>query len=354
VLTDNKISSEQWSAFVSSHPLGTVLQTNEWGDLKSNFGWKKHLLVLTAKEMGQGQDEQIVAGAMLLSKPLPLVGKRIFYAPRGPLIDFNNSEQILAFMVKIRELLKKEKGIALKIDPEISEEQAKLFRQIGFMPASRQFQPRVTYLLDLSKDLNSLLAGFEEKTRYNIRLSLRHGVTVKQMSSEEGMNLFYDIHTETAQRDHFLVYGSTYYQKVRELIVEKGHGEIFIAFYQDKPVAGVVVFGMGKKLTYLYGASKSEARNVMPNHALHWHILEWAKKQSYTTYDLWGIPAKPEPSHPLWGVYRFKKGFNGRLVKWIGLQDYVLDPFWYWVFEKGLTYYKNLIKKGKISDSLGE
>ncbi len=338
-----------WNAFVLGHPLGSVLQTWEWGELKSQFGWKMHPLILGG--------EKIEGGAMLLSKKLPGTRKRIFYAPRGPLIDFTDQTAAKAFLDKARELIIRENGVLLKVDPEIPEDQANLLTSLGFRRAAREFQPRSTFILDLRPELESILKSFEEKTRYNIRLSAKHGVVVRQISNAEGMDLFYDLHQETAKRDHFLVYTRSYYQKVRELVVEQKRGQIFIAFYQDRPVAGVVIFTLGKKLWYLYGASKSEARNVMPNHALHWNVIQWAKQNGFEVYDLWGIPANPTPDHPLWGVYRFKKGFNGKLVKWVGCYDYIIDPFWFFVFEKALVAYKNLIslvKKGKISDSLGE
>jgi lipid II:glycine glycyltransferase (peptidoglycan interpeptide bridge formation enzyme) len=107
----------------------------------------------------------------------------------------------------------------------------------------------------------------------------------------------------------------------------------------------------------MYGASVSEYRNVMPNHLLHWHIIQWAKQKGLTTYDLWGIPADPKPGHPLFGVYRFKKGFGGKMVKFIGAYDFPYSPLFYNLVENGAIWFKNimsLIKKGKIEDSLGE
>jgi len=107
----------------------------------------------------------------------------------------------------------------------------------------------------------------------------------------------------------------------------------------------------------MYGASIKEGRNVMPNHALHWHLIKWAKEKGYKVYDLWGIPSAPSEKHPLYGVYRFKKGFNGASKSWIGVYDLPFDRMTYMLFDKGVGLYqdiRSLLTKGKISDSLSE
>ena len=132
---------------------------------------------------------------------------------------------------------------------------------------------------------------------------------------------------------------------------------LFIAYHEGKPIAGVFIFCFGDRIWYMYGASSNIYRNFMPNHALHWHVIKWAKSAGYKTYDLWGIPSNPTEKHPLWGVYRFKKGFNGRLVKYVGVYDLPLQPVFYHLFDKGLNLWQNirsLVTKGKIEDSLSE
>jgi lipid II:glycine glycyltransferase (peptidoglycan interpeptide bridge formation enzyme) len=154
-----------------------------------------------------------------------------------------------------------------------------------------------------------------------------------------------------------LIHPLSYYQKVRDLLIDKGMGSNFIAYYEGKPIAGVIVFCFGERVWYMYGASSSEYRNVMPNHLLHWSVIKWAKEKKYKHYDLWGIPAKPQEKHPLWGVYRFKKGFNGKEERYIGAQDLPFSPLLFSIFEHGVSFWQNfrsLITKGKIEDSLGE
>jgi lipid II:glycine glycyltransferase (peptidoglycan interpeptide bridge formation enzyme) len=113
----------------------------------------------------------------------------------------------------------------------------------------------------------------------------------------------------------------------------------------------------GNRTTYLYGASSNEHRNLMPNHLVHWRAIEWAKSRGAEFYDFWGIPSRPHEQHPLWGVYRFKKGFCETETQWVGTYELIFNTFWYTVFEKGAAWFKmavRFLKTGRIKTSLEE
>ncbi|OGC04191.1 hypothetical protein A2276_06255 [candidate division WOR-1 bacterium RIFOXYA12_FULL_43_27] len=332
-----------WNEYVASTPQCPILQSWEWAEVK---GWEP--IRLAIEENGK-----IIAAASILKRKIPYLNKSIFYCPNGPAVDFSDREIVGRLIKDIRIEAKKHRAIVLKIDPAIPEEKASLLSQQGFIANKKQVQPRSTYYIDLTKTEEEILKKCDEKTRYNIRLSSKKGVVVNDGTVEE----FYELYKETAGRDNFLIHPISYYQKIKTHLVDRGMAKIFIAYLKDEPIAGVFVFMFGSRVWYMYGASKSEQRNVMPNHALHWHIIQWAKQAGYKIYDLWGVPSNPTPDHPLWGVYRFKKGFNGELIKYVGMHDLVFDPLFYHLFEKGLAFFKNarsLLTKGKISDSLGE
>lgn len=344
---------DNWNNFVAKSKESPVLQSFEWGELKSKFGWQP---IRIAIEEG----DKIIAGISILKREIPYIKHSFFYAPRGPIVDFKNREQLEFLLSAVEKEAEKHKAISLKIDPDMSENKADLLgmmSRIGFVKAIKQVQPRATILLDLRRELDDIMMSFEEKTRYNIRLSARKGVEVVEDSSAKGIGIFCQLYRQTAVRDKFLIHPEKYYQLIRELLFTKGFGTTFIAYYNNKPVAAVIVFCFGKKVWYMYGASSSEHRNVMPNHLLHWHIIQWAKERKYKTYDLWGIPANPQEGHPLWGVYRFKKGFSRNIVKNIGAYDFPYSPLFYNLLEHGVKWWQNirsLATKGKIEDSLGE
>lgn len=338
-----------WNDFVANSSQCPVLQSFEWGEFKSNFGWKPIRIVV--------EESVIIAGISILKREIPYTGHCIFYAPRGPIIDFSNRELMGFLLTAIEKEAEKHHAISLKIDPPILESGEPLLVTLGFEKAGKQIQPRATIILDLDRDLNDILMSFEEKTRYNIRLAEKKGVAICEDPSEKGINLFYKMYQETALRDKFLVHPLKYYQMIREILFEKGLGSNFIAYHNNKPIAVVIVFCFGSRVWYMYGASTSEYRNLMPNHLLHWQVIQWAKEKNFKTYDLWGIPVNPVEGHPLWGVYRFKKGFRGNVVKYVGLYDFPYSPLFYHVFEHGVRWMQNIrsfITKGKIEDSLGE
>jgi peptidoglycan pentaglycine glycine transferase (the first glycine) len=350
VLTEN--DRVLWDAFVSKQKDPMILQSFEWGQFKVKNGWGHFILAVE-------DNGAIIAGISILTRKLPVIKKVLFYAPRGPICDMNNDRSLKTLLdgVKIEASLRN--ALALKIDPEIEEsaEISKLLKANGFIHKKKQVQPRSTYFLDLTKPLDELLKSFEEKTRYNIRLAERKGVTVTEESNQQGIESFYKIYLETCKRDAFLIHPISYYTKLRDTLIENGMANVFTAKINGLPIASIYVFRFGDRVWYMYGASSNEYRNVMPNHALHWHLIKWAKEKGYKMYDMWGIPANPKPGHPLHGVWRFKKGFNGQLKTWTGVWDMPFDKLSYHLFDKGLGYYqaiRSLLTKGRIVDSLSE
>jgi len=342
---------QRWNDFVSSSG-GSVLQSFEWGELKSESGWEPIRIAL-------GEGSRISAAISVLKKPLPMPGRSLFYAPRGPVVPLENPDLLDGLLEAVREQAVRHKAVALKIDPPVPEGKAvdETLKSRGFIKKKKQVQPRTTYFIDLTMNSDDLLKSFEEKTRYNIRLSAKKGVEVRLENTNKGVEDFYSIYRETASRDNFLIHPKSYYQSIKRILVDRGMASIFLAYHRGIPIAGVYIFNFGDKIWYMYGASRSESRNVMPNHALHWEVIKWAKEKGLRVYDLWGIPSNPREGHPLWGVYRFKKGFRGSLVKYAGVYDLPFDALMYHVSDKGFALLKgavSLLKKGKISDSLEE
>ena len=351
VLTEKDRGS--WNDFVGSQLGSQILQSYEWGEFKSKLGWD-HFIV--AVEEGS----VIKAGMSILSRKLPVVKKNFFYAPRGPIVPMNDPGAMNALIDGVCVEAALRNAIALKIDPEIDENDAtaiNVLKNKGFTRKQKQVQPRTTYFLDLTKSLDELLKSFEEKTRYNIRLAEKKGVKVREDSTQAGIETFYKIYRETSKRDVFLIHPKSYYMKLKECLIDRGMANVFIAEYNNVPVASLFAFRFGDRIWYMYGASINDYRNVMPNHALHWHLIKWAKEKGLKIYDLWGVPSSPSEKHPLFGVYRFKKGFNGAVRSWIGAYDLPFEPISYTLFDKGVSFYqglRSLLTKGKISDSLSE
>ena len=321
----HQLSTAEWAQFIQQHPEAQLLQTTTWGTLKSNFGW-------TPQYIRQGN-----LGAMVLFRRLPL-GLSIAYIPRGPV----GSGDWADFWPGVDDLCRKEKAVFLRVEPEIWEPVAPGFTAAnlpGFSVTHQTIQPPRTVLVNLEGSEEDLLGAMKSKTRYNIRLAKRKDVVVK---ASDDVAAFHHMMLTTGERDAFGIHSLAYYQKAYELFASEGKCALLVAFYQEKPLAGLMAFAQGKTAWYLYGASTNEERNRMPTYLLQWEAMRWARDQGCTSYDLWGVPDQPEEeleehftnrSDGLWGVYRFKRGFGGEVCRTIGAWDKVYRPALYRLYQ---------------------
>ncbi len=343
----------RWNDFVASSAHSSILQSYAWGIVKSG-AWKPFYTAVVDDR------DNILLSALLLKRTLPLFGRSIFYAPRGPIVRNYNKEAFCFFFTAIKDLAKKEKAFTLRFDPEIPESDSGFINDLkacGLRYNPDNVQPRGTIILDIRPDPEMLLKSFHHKTRYNIRLAEKKGIRIEQKNSEEGVEIFYQLFRMTSERDKFLILQKSYFLHLWRTLSEQNACSIFVAYYDNQPLAAIFLTLFGKRMTYLYGASSNEHRNLMPNHLIHWRAIEWAKKQEIESYDFWGIPAHPHEGHPLWGVYRFKKGFCETETQWVGTYELILSRFWHAVFEKGARWFKmavRFLKTGRIKTSLEE
>jgi lipid II:glycine glycyltransferase (peptidoglycan interpeptide bridge formation enzyme) len=319
--------AEQWDAFVEKAG-GHLLQASAWGALKSAFGWQAERVALT------GPSGEITCGAQVLYRPLPLGLGSIAYVPRGPVGDWD--EKLLA---ALDDRARARHAVLLKLEPDEkdSPQAAGRLRELGLRPSPHVVQPRRTLLVDLRPDEDGILAAMVQKTRYNVRLAARKGITVREGTADD-LESYNRLTAATGKRDAFGVHSPDYYRMAYNLFSTGGHVALLMASYEGEDLAGLMVFAQGERATYLYGASSNEERNRMPTYGLQWEAMRWAKARGCTTYDLWGVPDADvdaletqftQRSDGLWGVYRFKRGFGGRLARTVGPWDRVYRPLLY-------------------------
>jgi peptidoglycan pentaglycine glycine transferase (the first glycine) len=307
-------AAASWQAFLDhQRPQAHLLQTATWGALKSVYGWQQHFV-----RSGQ-------AGAMMLIRQLPL-GLKLAYIPKGPIGEWSET-LVNALDHSCREL----GAFALKVEPDAfdSEMLGNTLTDLGFRRSPQTIQPRRTLLIDIADDEDDILARMHQKTRYNIRLAKRKEVEVRPWND---LAAFGHMMHRTADRQDFGVHTTPYYQRAYDLFHPRGECEVFVAEYQDEPLASLMVFGRGERAWYLYGASTPKERHRMPAYALQWAAIRWARARGCRRYDLWGVPDASEQEledsftdrhDGLWGVYRFKRGFGGDLVRFAGAWDRV-------------------------------
>jgi lipid II:glycine glycyltransferase (peptidoglycan interpeptide bridge formation enzyme) len=309
------ISLAEWNQFLN--PNAHLLQTGEWGELKGGFGWKPVRIV-------SGD-----SGVQILFRKLPM-GFTVGYIPKA------NFAQLL--WGEIDSVCRQNRAIFLKFEPDRWDNEKPETWNVELGTSPHNIQPPRTIIIDIKDSEEEILSRMKPKTRYNIRLAGKKGVTVRAW---DDIDSFHQMMLVTGGRDEFGIHSLEYYKRAYDLLHPKSLGEIIVAEYEGKPLAALFVARNGNRAYYLYGASTDEERNRMPTYLLQWEAMKWARAQGCAEYDLWGVPDEDEAAleanfetryDGLWGVYRFKRGFGGELKRAAQALDRVYNPLLYWAY----------------------
>jgi lipid II:glycine glycyltransferase (peptidoglycan interpeptide bridge formation enzyme) len=214
----------------------------------------------------------------------------------------------------------------------------------GWRFSDEQIQFRNTVLVDLTAPEEELLARMKQKTRYNVRYAARKGVEVRA-GSQDDLELLYRMYAETSARDGFIIRGEDYYQCVWRTFLENDMLTPLIAEVDGDPVGGLMLFRFGGRAWYLHGMSRAAHRKKMPNYLLQWEAMRIAKNLGCTIYDLWGAPNVFDESDPMWGVFRFKRGLGGTVMRTIGAYDLPVNPLVYGMYTQVLPRILSVMRK---------
>jgi peptidoglycan pentaglycine glycine transferase (the first glycine) len=320
----------EWSAFYDNHPEAHILQSARWGELKGHFGWEPIQFIFGN------------TGAQVLVKHLPL-GQKMAYIPKGPIGD-----DWLSLISEIDDYCLHERIIFLKIEPDDAIVPLEVNNKIpGITPSPQTIQPRRSIIVDLTDIDEMILAHMKQKTRYNIGLARKKGVTIHAWDDLQG---FHRMMLTTGERDTFGVHALEYYRDAYELFHPDGSCELLAAYHEGDILAALMVFAVGQRAWYFYGASGNLKRHLMPTYLLQWEAMLWAKEHGCSSYDLWGVPDQDEefleehfnePQDGLWGVYRFKRGFGGTLMRSAGAFDRIYQKLPYRLYQLYIRLFRH-------------
>ena len=369
------MTSNIWNQLISELPSPHFLQTYEWGQVKAKYGWIPYYAVWTDDgefHISQTTDNwplntrQCIAACLILKKQILNRGfaarLSILYAPKGPLLDWSDQSLRTRVLNDLQAFARKQGAIFLKIDPDIAlgrgvpnnsegdvtensgqAARSELTRR-GWVYSSDQIQFRNTVLIDLSASEEEMLARMKPKTRYNVRLAERKNVTVRAGTVDD-LPMLYKMYAETSVRDSFVIRDENYYMTVWQLFMQNQPATFdfrlfdrlrappltipLIAEVDNDPVAAIFMFMFAGRAYYVYGMSRNLHREKMPTYLLQWEAMKRAKANGCTAYDLWGAPEVFNESDSMWGVYRFKEGLGGEVVRTLGAYDFAPSKFWY-------------------------
>jgi len=322
IITDE--TTAELDAFIANNPKGHFMQTSLWAKQKPGWGW--------AAIVKRDDEGKIIGSLSVLIRKVPGLPFTLMYGCRGPVCDIRDEDTLRDLLAGAKNLARLYRSYDIKLDPDIpsSDERFKqLLGELGFKLAreSKNFegaQPRFVFRLDIAgKSEDEVMAIFSSKTRYNIRLAARKGVEVR-IADESEVEAFTKIMVETGIRDGFITRPAQYFKNMLHNLGE--HCRLYMAYHEGEPIAGTLAVWYGDKVWYLYGASSNAQRNLMPNYLLQWEMIRWAIAQGCRIYDFRGVSGDLDESNPLYGLYRFKRGFNGEFCEFAGEFDYIISP----------------------------
>jgi serine/alanine adding enzyme len=340
---------QAWDALVATRG-GQPFQSWAWGDLKSHFGWQP-LRIATADK---------TAAAQVLIRPYR--GLAVAYVPRGPVLSGNAVVDNGLFEAVVR-AAKSHRAAFLRFEPDVLENDAAAeplrdsLLGLGFKTSDRTLQPRSSIRLDLSPSEDQLMAAFSKGHRADIRRAERDGVEVR-VGAPADADVLHQMLVATNTRKSFGFHSAGYY---RQLLHDFGDdARIQVAQLDGTPVAASLIMAFGHNGIYLAAGSTAAGLEHRAAHLLQWHAIRWAKERGALTWDLWGIADArgrhelaaasnsmsaadldkldaTAKSDPLDGVFRFKKGWGGQVVRTLPAFDrvFVKPAYWYWQWRRG-------------------
>ncbi|GAB4541678.1 MAG: peptidoglycan bridge formation glycyltransferase FemA/FemB family protein [Anaerolineales bacterium] len=356
-------SQNAWNQIISKLSNPHFLQTYEWGQVKAKYGWMPYYAVWTddgkfsvVADYRPLITERCVAAALILKRQILRSGMAarlsVLYAPKGPLMDWSNESLRTRVLNDLQSFAKGQGAIFLKIDPDVilgrgtpertadlspRHDVAEELSRRGWKFSAEQIQFKNTVVVDLSAAEEEIIMRMKSKTRYNIRLAEKKGVTVR-VGGLEDLPMLYKMYAETSVRDGFVIRDENYYMTVWKNFMSNVSAlerlsvptcEPLIAEVDGEPVAAIFLFLFSRRAYYVYGMSRSVHREKMPTYLLQWEAIKRAKAAGCSDYDLWGAPNVFDESDSMWGVYRFKEGLGGEVVRTLGAFDFAPNPFWY-------------------------
>lgn len=359
-----------WNKLIASLPNSHILQSWEWSSVKSKYGWKPTPFFWENLETDPSEGKNIVAAAMVLKRIIPIKGFSallcIIYIPKGPVLNWLDKDLRQRVIFDLEQYARGQHAVFIKMDPDlvlgtgipgnVDQQDTKIGAIIKdelitqkWQFSNDQIQFRNTAVIDLSTPIEEIKLNFKQKTRYNINLASKKGVTVRSGSLDD-LPLLYDMYAETSIRDGFVIRDEEYYLTVWKAFMtsQDFSNNLFatplIAEVDGKPVAAVFIFGFANRAYYLYGMSLDIHREKMPNYLLQWEAIKLAQANGCLQYDLWGAPDEFNDQDPLWGVFRFKMGLGASVIRTLGAWDFPTNALLYKIYTKTLPKLLNIMR----------
>lgn len=304
---------------------GHIIQSWAWGEFRK----KTQVLV---ERIGVFKNGKLTSCYQITFHKIPFTNLTVGYLPKSKIPE----KQVLNFLFDVA---KKHKAIFIKLEPNVTKDNSEakrvkeLLSNTNITQSSKRIFAAHTFLIDLTKPEDELLAAMHHKTRYNIKLAQRHGIKIEEANNKKSLEIFLKLQRETANRQKFFVHPDSYYRKMWQTLKPEGMVHLLLAKYKKEILTAWVLFRHDKTLYYPYGGSSDKFKNLMASNLLAWEAIKFGKKLGCEVFDFWGaLGQNPDESDPWYGFHRFKAGYGGKLVEYVGTFDLVINKPLYYLF----------------------
>ena len=343
IIEINNENKNEYNSVVT-HPL----QSYEWGEFREKTGVK-------VIRRGIEKNGKIVDGFALTIHKIPKTKFNIGYLPKG-------NKPTKEIIEELKKIGRENNCIFIQLEPNI-EVNAKWRIEKGkfdLIPAARPLFTKHSFEINLEKSEEDLLKEFNSKTRYNIRLAEKKGVSVEIDNSEKAFKKYLELTNETTTRQNFYAHTSDYHKKMWETLrMENGparqspdgssrmaggewkmenenklSAHLLIAKFENEILTTWILFTFHDTLYYPYGASTQKHKNLMANNLVMWEAIRFGKSLGLKKFDLWGaLGPDASENDPWYGFHKFKLGYNPRAVEFVGSFDLVINPTMYEIYK---------------------
>lgn len=335
VQVSEEISDSNWDEFLAKTPGGHHVQTSLWAQVKATLKWKTVRIIVTKKD-------RIVAGAQLLLRSImPFI--TVAYLTKGPVIGgegISIAEAIIQYVIRISQ----EKHVLMLViqPPNDGKEIASLLATLGFQPSSLELAPTASVILDLSPTEDQILKGMKRRTRNNIHRSEQAGIKVRE-GKESDLEIFYQLHIATSQRQKFFSYSKEYYRHMWHVFEPHEYIGLLVAEHDNKPISALLLIPFGNTVIAKIIGWSGEHSDLRPNDAIFWNAIKWSKMHGYLFFDFEGIDSQGAkavlageslPARLHHSPDFFKLGYGGNVVLYPQAFEIVRSSLLNWIYQK--------------------
>lgn len=295
-----------------------VIQSWQWGEFRKSLG-------IPLIRYGIFEGGKLTTAFQITFHQIPFMNKFVGYLPKGPFPDKKLAQAL-------KQISKEQNCVFIKVEPNIESGSAGKVDP-SFKTSLKPMFSKHNFVLDLSPSEDKLLKNMHQKTRYNIRLAERKGVRVEIRDDNKALKDYLKLYFETTKRQGFFGHNENYHTKVWETFLKTGDVKIALATFNGVPLTAWMLFIFKDVIYYAYGGSSNLHRDTMSSNMVAWETIKFGKGLNLKYFDMWGaLGPDADPKDPWYGFHKFKMGYGGRLVEYLGSFDLVCNSALYYAF----------------------